>query len=483
MESFYRSILEFEFDEPGVSLTFSQRLAKDNGWSEPFANRVIEEYKKFVYMAVAAGHPVCPSDEVDEAWHLHLTYTRSYWQRLCPLLGRPLHHHPTQGGPAELKKHVAWYQQTLASYRRLFDSEPPRDIWPTVEERFYLGQGCRRINLNTHWVIPKPRLWHVGAMIMAAGAAPAAGMTLNPLNFNGPTFILFYLVLLTLVVGGAASLRQVLRSPAGKAADGELDPYEVAYLAGGKGLAIRAAMASLVNRGALRVRRVKAKALRFFTVTKEFRLLAAKPLNASSPALEQTIHSAAGGDGQSLPKLQQAADNQAAELAQRLRRFGLLLDEGQAAKARWWPALLIAALGLLGVIKIAVGISRGKPIGYLFLAVLGTFFIAALFLRAVSRSRAGDLVLANLRDRHERLNVAAHGPAHDIAATEVVLATALFGMAVVAGGPLDELRTALRAPLNQGGGGGSSGCGGSGCGGSGCGGGGCGGGGCGGCSS
>ena len=42
------------------------------------------------------------SEQVDAAWHLHLTYTRSYWDRFCKeTLGQPLHHDPTRGGPAE----------------------------------------------------------------------------------------------------------------------------------------------------------------------------------------------------------------------------------------------------------------------------------------------------------------------------------------------------------------------------------------------
>ncbi|MEJ7660653.1 MAG: hypothetical protein WKG07_14075 [Hymenobacter sp.] len=61
-----------------AALSFSHRLARDNGWSLAFARRVVLEYKKFVYLAATCGHPVTPSDEVDQAWHLHLVYTRSY---------------------------------------------------------------------------------------------------------------------------------------------------------------------------------------------------------------------------------------------------------------------------------------------------------------------------------------------------------------------------------------------------------------------
>ena len=64
--------------------------------------RAIEEYRRFLLLGVAAGHPVSPSDTVDQVWHLHLTYTRRYWDTLCrDTLGRLLHHEPTQGGAVE----------------------------------------------------------------------------------------------------------------------------------------------------------------------------------------------------------------------------------------------------------------------------------------------------------------------------------------------------------------------------------------------
>jgi hypothetical protein len=73
----YERIQAFSLDQPDDGLSFSRRLARDNGWSLEYAQRVIEEYKKFAFLAVVAGHPVTPSDQVDQVWHLHLTYTRS----------------------------------------------------------------------------------------------------------------------------------------------------------------------------------------------------------------------------------------------------------------------------------------------------------------------------------------------------------------------------------------------------------------------
>lgn len=478
----YRRLVAFAFDEPGTPLTFAARLARENGWSRAYADRVIEEYKKFAFLAMVAGHPVCPSEDVDEAWHLHLTYTESYWRDFCKLLGRPLHHHPTKGGAAELEKHVTWYEQTLGSYGRFFEHDPPETIWPPSAERFHLGRGHRRVDLNNHWVIPKPRLKHVGAVFMAAG--PAAAMTFNPFDFDGPTFLVLYSILFVLAVLGAFLLRQILRASDIVSTSDSLDPYEAAYLAGGKRLAIRAALGSLVDRGALAVRKVEKKILKLFPAVTEYRLETQQPPDESSPELEQVILLAAAGDGQTIPKLHETADAPAGRLANRLECEGLLLDDNQSAQARYWPALLVAGLAVFGTIKIVVGVYRDRPVGFLLLAVIVTFIVAAVFLKRTLRSRAGDQLLNELRRKHSGLNVAAH----DMPATDLILATALFGTVVLNGGPLDELRAALAAPTKQGGGasgcGGhfGSGCGGGGCGGGGCGGGGCGGGGCGGCS-
>ena len=63
---------------------------------------MIEDYRRFCYLAVAAGHEVTPSDAVDQAWHLHLIYSCDYWEKSCPLVLRAdLHHGPTSGDPVE----------------------------------------------------------------------------------------------------------------------------------------------------------------------------------------------------------------------------------------------------------------------------------------------------------------------------------------------------------------------------------------------
>ena len=136
-------------DEPA---SFARRLARENAWTLSHAERVIREYLRFVFLCAESGHACTPSDAVDQAWHLHLVYTWSYWNELCPLLRYPLHHGPTKGGVGEDAKHDDWYARTLASYRRLFGEEPPADVWPATYEP---EEETVRISRRRFWLFPR----------------------------------------------------------------------------------------------------------------------------------------------------------------------------------------------------------------------------------------------------------------------------------------------------------------------------------------
>ncbi len=56
-----------KLDKEGAALPFSERLAQENGWPQAYALRVIQEYRRFVYLACIAEEEVTPSDEVDQA--------------------------------------------------------------------------------------------------------------------------------------------------------------------------------------------------------------------------------------------------------------------------------------------------------------------------------------------------------------------------------------------------------------------------------
>lgn len=148
----------FEFDLQEVDFSFSDRLARENNWSRNFTLQVLEEYRRFLYLACVADHEVTPSDEVDQAWHLHLCYTRSYWHDLCrDTLGCPLHHGPTKGGSRDAARFPRQYEATFDSYRTEFGAEPPSQVWPDSRTRFQ-RRRIAKVDRAQYVIFSKPAL-------------------------------------------------------------------------------------------------------------------------------------------------------------------------------------------------------------------------------------------------------------------------------------------------------------------------------------
>ncbi|NEN97810.1 MAG: TIGR04222 domain-containing membrane protein [Moorea sp. SIO3I7] len=307
----------------------------------------------------------------------------------------------------------------------------------------------------------------------------------NPLNFTGPLFLRFYLLLVSAAVVLAYGLRWYLRQPAsapyGKSVS--LDAYETGYLVGGQQRAVDTAIVNLVQSGHLKP-------------VPEYRgLELVNPLVYKNDPLEFKIDNGAR-TGKTITPIRRAARSATNQIRDRLTDLNLLLTKDQAQSAQQYPALPLFAVLFLGISKIIVGISRHKPVGFLIIlcvitAIIGLFFLVV----PVNRSRYGDTVLANLKVKHRMLQNAQNN-------SQLALAFALFGSTVLSQYGLEDLLKVFNPPSHSGnsggfggggfGGGGSScGGGGSSCGGgdSGCGGGGssCGGGdsgcggGCGGC--
>jgi hypothetical protein len=162
-----------------AELSFAERLARENGWSRATADRVIEEYRRFCFLAVTVEHAVTPSDQVDQAWHLHLTYTRDYWERFCPqVLGRALHHGPTAGGREEGHRYFIQYAETLRSYERVFGT-PPTDLWPDAGRRLLQDHKARRVHPRDAFILPRRPVWIALLVAFAVLFALALGLLLR----------------------------------------------------------------------------------------------------------------------------------------------------------------------------------------------------------------------------------------------------------------------------------------------------------------
>ncbi|QJW99614.1 TIGR04222 domain-containing membrane protein [Frigoriglobus tundricola] len=452
-------VLAFDIDGAEAALPFAARLARENGWSRSYADRVIEEYKRYAFLAATGSAPVCPSEDVDAAWHLHLTYTRSYWQRFCgDVLGRPLHHEPTRGGPAEGAKHFKMYADTLTAYRAAFGHSPPADIWPTPAERFGDDTKHRAVNTARNWVIPKAPVKRVAtltaAFAVAAVLVPGCQGELNPLDWTNTDFLTVLVVALVAAVCIGRAVRSVVRTPNPLSDDDtlELDWEQTAYLAGGAGRLTTAAVARLVGRGLAQLGD-DGKVL-------EPTRTGASELSVSEKAVLNALP--VTNEARALKPVQDAVEAAFAREAARMERDGwtlTALERARVALVSLVPLALV--LVCLATPRLVNGVRGGHPVQYLvtIMAVGGIFGMVVTLAGSLRLSNRGRALLARQKDRNAALKVGTRWESSGDAG----MAVALFGTAVLAGTMIAPLQTWYPRQTSESS---SSGCG-SGCG-SGC---------------
>jgi len=242
-------IQNFPLDEPGATVNFSQKLAQQQNWSPAFTKRVIEEYRKFILLCCVSEKGASPSKAVDEAWHLHLTYTKSYWINFCKnTLGKEIHHHPSKGGADEDHKHEDWYNETLQLYQKIFGLAPPTDIWPKPQEyQHIIGFDGVPKTKNIHWAAAIIALPFLFTGILYG--------KLNPFTLTGPEFLAFY-ALFGLAIIIAYIVRQNTEK-AGEMADSffpeNATVFQIARFLYGKHRAVQTAIVDLIRRDLLKV--------------------------------------------------------------------------------------------------------------------------------------------------------------------------------------------------------------------------------------
>lgn len=460
--------------DESVALPFAARLARERGWTRAYADRVVREYKRFVALAVTGGKPVCPSEEVDAAWHLHLTYTRSYWKRFCgEILGQPLHHDPTRGGLAEVEKHQRMYEETLVAYRQNFGEAPPRDIWPPVEKRF--GPAARSVVVNTsqNWVVPKSwvRRGITGSAVAAAilvFATGCVGGLINPFDLVGTQFLYFLIPVMIASVAVGRLWRSAVQYPGPQPGDENLkfDWEQLAYMAGGADRLTTAAIARMISAGTIRV-------------SEDGKLLEpAGPTPAVMTPTEAVIWNKlpTGRSRTILVNLTQKVSQGFAEEASRLRDEGFMLTGGRKLGV-YLTALAPLALVVLmfGLPRMIMGLAHGKPVGYLVITLALGGFLGAMVAIAgnIRATRRGEGLLENHQSQNAHFRKGQGLETADAAA----LGVALFGTAVLVDPMYAAINTWFPRPSSpdsgcstscgssDGGGGGDGGGCGSGCGG------------------
>lgn len=265
----WQRLARHAWDDPQDARPFSARLRHTTGWSAAHTQRVLVEYRRFLYLAVRRRGRVCPSGAVDEAWHAHLLDTPRYFGAFCPqVLGTTLHHVPDRGSGT--RDDARQYRATLRAYRWVFGEVPPADIWPAPAQRW--AELRRHVDLRSHWLLPRPGhagramgraacgIWQALTQVNARAVRPWAMALILPLvltlgctqgrisiqpDVSGAAFLkgYFWTLVALLAVGiwrsarGRPSAQEPVRAT-------RLNPIDVAYLNGG---ALRAVVTALAR--------------------------------------------------------------------------------------------------------------------------------------------------------------------------------------------------------------------------------------------
>ncbi len=129
-----KKIENFQVSSNGDLAVFWHKLVSENGWTLSYAQGAYSEYKKFIWLAKISRSRVVPSEIVDKVWHLHITFTQSYWHDLCrDTLGFEFHHLPSSNTKECQRLDYQHYKNTLKMYENEFGEKPDGRYWPVRE--------------------------------------------------------------------------------------------------------------------------------------------------------------------------------------------------------------------------------------------------------------------------------------------------------------------------------------------------------------
>ena len=293
---------------------------------------------------------------------------------------------------------------------------------------------------------------------------------MNPFDFSGPAFLVFYVVLSALVIGGIVLLRRWFESPQTPRIDLS-DPLLIAFLRGGHSETMRVAAVSLIDRGLL--------------ICSGTRLQTAARVRAE--AVRRPIEKALiekftlGGEATSMFndwKLKSVCE----EYEYKLKKVRLLPDDSVTLVRITVFASALLILAGVGITKLMLAFERGRP-NVCFLVVLVVIAIVIAAKKSFPRlTESGTAMLQDVKHLYRDLKDRSFQLKPGGATIEPMMLAAVYGVGALAGDGFGYTKTLFPRAKKSSESSCASGCGsacGSSCGSS-CGGGGCGGG-CGGC--
>lgn len=361
----WTAIQQFAFDDPVATITFSRKLANKQNWSAEYTQRVIEEYRRFIFLCCISPTGASPSKEVDEVWHLHLTYTHSYWIAFCrDTLGKEIHHHPSAGGDLENHKHQQWYQQTLALYQQVFDVPPPADIWPGAASASVHVPAA--VKDNRKWI----RLLIVVMILLAFVISYWLFDEVSPFGLTGPQFLWFYAVLALATVAGYGLSRKAatgwIAAVVENAIPANVNVYQLTHFLYGRHRAFQTALVDLLSRNLLTVN--------------ENDDLVVHPARYQAPATEHNpllpgLLQLTEGDVVNYELISMHLYNEAAFTNTAIEQLNKVLYPKESLLVTRWmfvPAIVV------GILRIMQGWSNDRPFGFLLMEIIAMIALGVL---------------------------------------------------------------------------------------------------------
>lgn len=356
-EPIWNKIQAFPLDDSQAVFPFSKKLAQENNWTETFAANAILEYKKFLLLCCISPRGASPSPIIDTVWHLHLTYTESYWTQLCEkTLGKPLHHHPSRGGPTENEKHTDWYAFTLSLYTQTFGQYPPEDIWPAQ-----LKPPESIPTKISYTIIPRHVRQQVlfGIVLLAMFVLIRFG-SIHIYRFNGPQFLEFgvYLGIVTLIIVTilSAHWKKQVAAIASHWYPAEYNIFQATDFLYGKNRALQTAIVDLLER----------RVLRF----ENHRFVYQGHQPGNNPLLIG-LKNLAVGESINYDTISNTFYHQPQFTNERFDELNRLCRKTNL----WWGVPFIGVVTIVTV-RILQGVANGKPVSFL---IGGTFVFAVIY--------------------------------------------------------------------------------------------------------
>ncbi len=145
----------YSFHERPLARSLVDRLVEETGHSVDVCYTLVEEYRRFMYLAGSSAENLSPSPIVDLVWRMHTEDERAYFEDFCPrILGRTIYRPDAEEGPLSLQDDPD-YIRTLEYYAQEF-GRPQVQYWPDPDF------ALERLSLFVFWMIA------LAAFLMAA---------------------------------------------------------------------------------------------------------------------------------------------------------------------------------------------------------------------------------------------------------------------------------------------------------------------------